>query len=123
MVLFSVPAAFSPTCSEKHLPGFVQHAAAICDKRVDAIVCMSVDSHWVMREWASAVQAGAQITMLADGNAAVAKALGLAFDAGAIGVRARRFAMIIDDGRVASLFVDERGKFVVSSAEAILSAL
>jgi peroxiredoxin len=123
IVLFSVPAAFSPTCSEKHLPGFIEHAGSIKSKGVATIVCMSVNDSWVMSEWAKSTKVGTDIVMLADGNAAVAKSLGLAFDAGQIGIRARRFAMVIDNGVVKHLFVDDKGKFVVSGADTIMSAL
>ena len=125
VVVFAVPGAFTPTCSVKHLPGFVQQADAIKAKGVDDVACLSVNDAFVMGAWGKDQQAGGKVLMLADGNADFAEALGLAFDGSGFGMgkRAQRFAMIVDDGTVAHLAVEEPGAFEVSSAEAILRAL
>jgi peroxiredoxin len=125
VVLFSVPGAFTPTCSEQHLPGFIEKADEIKAKGVDEIVCMSVNDAFVMKAWGEDRGAGDSVRMVSDGNADLAKALGLDFDGSGIGfgVRAQRFAAIIDDGVVTKLAVEEPMKFEVSSAEAILGAL
>ena len=125
VVLFAVPGAFTPTCSVKHLPSFVQHAADIKGKGVDTIACMAVNDPFVMDAWGKDQSAGDAVVMLADGNAEFAKALGLEFDASGFGMgtRAQRFAMIVDDGTVTTLNVEEPGAFEVSSAEAVLAAL
>jgi peroxiredoxin len=125
VVLFAVPGAFTPTCSEQHLPGFIDHADAIKAKGVDEIVCISVNDAFVMGAWGKDRGAGDKVTMIADGNADLAKAMGLDFDGSGIGfgVRAQRFAAIIDDGVVTKLAVEKPMAFEVSSAEAILAAL
>ena len=125
VVLFSVPGAFTPTCSEQHFPGFIQHAADIKSKGVDVIACMSVNDSFVMDAWAKDRGAGDEITLLADGNAEFAKALGLEMDGTGIGfgTRAQRFALIIEDGVVSHVAVEEPMQFDVSSAEKILEAL
>ncbi len=122
-VLFAVPGAFTPTCSESHLPGFIVHADKILEKGVDLIACLSVNDAFVMNAWASSQNAEA-ITMLADGGAALTRAMGLEMDTGDFGgIRSQRYAMIIDDGRVTLLHIDPPGSFERSSAEAILAAL
>ena len=125
VVLFSVPGAFTPTCSEQHFPGFIRHAADIKSKGVDVIACMSVNDSFVMDAWAKDRGAGDDITLLADGNAEFAKALGLEMDGTGIGfgTRAQRFALIIDDGTVSHVAVEEPMQFDVSSAEKVLEAL
>ncbi len=125
VVLFSLPGAFTPTCSAKHLPGFVQHAGDLKAKGVDTIACMSVNDAFVMDAWGKDQSVGDSVLMLADGNGDVAKALGLDFDASGFGMgtRAQRFAMIVEDGKVITLNVEEPGAFEVSSAEAMLAAL
>lgn len=124
VVLFAVPGAFTPTCSLAHLPGYVTHADQILAKGVDAIVCLSVNDAFVMDSWGKGSNAEA-LTMVADWNADLTRALGLEMDASAfgLGVRAQRFAMIVDDGVVTKLAVEAPGKFEVSKAEAILEAL
>lgn len=124
VVLFAVPGAFTPTCSLAHLPGYVTHADQILAKGVDAIVCLSVNDAFVMDSWGKGSNAEA-LTMVADWNAELTRALGLEMDASAfgLGVRAQRFAMIVDDGVVTKLAVEAPGKFEVSKAEAILEAL
>lgn len=123
-VLFAVPGAFTPTCSAKHLPGFVTHFDAIKAKGIGTVACLSVNDAFVMKAWAEAGKAG-DIVMIADGNADFSRALGLDTDASAygMGIRCRRFAMIINDGVVERLLVEEPGSFSVSSAEHILGLL
>ena len=125
VVLFSVPGAFTPTCSMKHLPGFVQQAAAIRAKGVDTIVCLSVNDGFVMGAWGKDQNVGDKVVMAADGNGEFAKALGLDFDGSKFGMghRSQRFALIADNGVVTHLAVEAPGKFEVSSAEAVLKAL
>jgi peroxiredoxin (alkyl hydroperoxide reductase subunit C) len=125
VVVFGVPGAFTPTCSAKHLPGFVQHAAAFRAKGVDAIVCMAANDAFVMGAWGKDQGVGENVVMLADGSAAFTKALGLELDltARGMGVRCQRFAMVVKDGRVSHVAVEAPGAFEVSKAETILAAL
>jgi peroxiredoxin len=125
VVLFSVPGAFTPTCSKQHLPGFVTKAAEIKKKGVDEIICVSVNDAFVMDAWGKAQGAAGKVRMIADGNAEFAKALGLDFDGSGIGfgTRSQRFALIAQDGVVKHLAVEAAGKFEVSSAEKILEKL
>jgi len=125
VVFFGVPGAFTPTCSAKHLPGFVQHAAAFRAKGVDAIVCMAANDAFVMGAWGKDQGVGENVVMLADGSAAFTKALGLELDltARGMGVRCQRFAMVVQDGRVSHVAVEAPGAFEVSKAETILAAL
>ena len=124
-VLFAVPGAFTPTCSAKHLPGFIDKADEITRKGVGQIVCLSVNDAFVMGAWAADRGAGDKIVMLADGSAEFTKALGLDFDGSSFGMgtRAQRFAAVIEDGLVKSLHVEKPMAFEVSSAEAILKEL
>src|ERR1700748_1704019 len=107
VVLFAVPGAFTPTCSAKHLPGFVQNADALKQKGVDAIACMSVNDVFVMGNWGAQQSAGDKVMMLADGNGDFTRALGLEMDASRFGMgqRSQRFSMVIDDGVVKELNV------------------
>lgn len=125
VVLFAVPGAFTPTCSAKHLPGFIEKADEIRGKGVDDIICISVNDAFVMDAWGKDRGAGTKVHLVADGNGDLAKALGLDFNGSEIGfgLRAQRFAMIVDDGVVTKLAVEAPMKFEVSSAEAILEAL
>jgi len=125
VVLFAVPGAFTPTCSVKHLPGFVEKAAEIKARGVDAIACTSVNDAFVMGAWAKDQNAGGVITMIADGNAELAKALGLEMDVSVagMGTRSQRYAMVVEDGTVTKLFVEEPRAFEVSSAEHVLANL
>jgi len=125
VVLFSVPGAFTPTCDAKHLPGFVQLADQIRAKGVDTIACMSVNDVFVMNAWGKASSVGDKVTMLADGNGDYAKALGLELDARMFGrgTRGQRFAVVVDDGVVKRVNVEEPGQFKVSAAEHILGQL
>lgn len=123
VVLFAVPGAFTPTCSNAHLPGYVVLADEFKAKGVDAIYCLSVNDAFVMKAWREAQNAEA-ITMLADGDGSWTQALGLAKETGAFGgLRAQRFALIARDGVVQQLFVEAPGKFEVSDAQSLLAAL
>jgi glutaredoxin/glutathione-dependent peroxiredoxin len=124
VVLFSVPGAFTPTCSARHLPGFVDHAEKILAKGVDTIACMAVNDVFVMSAWGKGAKAD-RLLMLADGNGEFTRALGLELDATAFGMgqRSQRFALVADDGAVTDLFVEAPGEFRVSSAEHVLSRL
>ncbi len=125
VALFSVPGAFTPTCSAKHLPGFVERAEDIRAKGVDEIACMAVNDVFVMNAWGQSAATDGKVTMLADGNAAFAQALGLELDASGFGMgkRSKRFSMLVDDGKVTALNIEEPGAFQVSSAEHMLSQL
>ncbi len=125
VVVFAVPGAFTPTCSAKHLPGFVKNAEAIKGKGVDEIACVAVNDAFVMDAWGKDQKTEGKVTMLADGSAKFAKALGLDLDLidRGLGTRSQRYAMVVDDGKVTLLNVEESGAFDKSSAETILAAL
>jgi peroxiredoxin len=125
VVLFAVPGAFTPTCSMKHLPGFLEQASAIRAKGVDEIVCLAVNDAFVMGAWGKASNAQGKVRMLADGNAEFTKALGLALDASGFGMgtRSQRYALIAQDGKVRELFVEPGPGLTVSSAESVLAKL
>ncbi len=125
VVLFSVPGAFTPTCSAKHVPGFVQNAEALKAKGVDKIACLAVNDAFVMGAWGKDQGVGDDVMMLADGNGDFAKALGLEMDGTGFGMgtRAQRFSLIAKDGVVTELNVEAPGEFKVSSADHILGQL
>lgn len=125
VALFAVPGAFTPTCSARHLPGFVDKASDLKKHGVDRIVCMSVNDAFVMKAWGQAHNALGSIDMLADGNGELTRALGLSLDARGFGMgeRSQRFAAILKDGVVKDLFVEAPGAFEVSSADYVLSKL
>ncbi len=125
VVLFAVPGAFTPTCSVKHLPGFVEKADEIKSKGVDEIVCLAVNDAFVMQAWGKDRGTGDKLTLLADGSGAFTKALGLELDGSrfGLGTRSQRYAAVVEDGVVKALHVEAPMKFEVSSAEAILAAL
>jgi glutaredoxin/glutathione-dependent peroxiredoxin len=125
VVLFSVPGAFTPTCDAKHLPGFVQLADQIRAKGVDTIACMAVNDVFVMNAWGKASSVGDKILMLADGNGDYSRALGLEMDGSkfGMGVRGKRFAIIVKDGVATAVNVEEPGQFKVSAAEYVLGEL
>ena len=125
VVLFAVPGAFTPTCSDYHLPGFIDHADQILAKGVDTIACVAVNDHFVMGAWAKAKETGDKILMLADGNGDLARAMGLESDARpwGMGHRSRRYAAVIDDCVVKQLNVDQPGRLELSAAEEILKSL
>jgi peroxiredoxin len=122
VVMFSLPGAFTPTCSQKHLPGYVEKLPELTAQGVDMVACLSVNDAWVMKAWAEAHDALGKIVMLADGSGAFTKALGIELDLGAhhMGSRARRGVVVIEDGTVKSIEMEAPGKFEVSSAEACL---
>jgi peroxiredoxin len=123
VVLVSVPGAFTPTCSAKHLPGFVERAPEFFDKGIDTIACMAVNDTFVMNAWGKDQNVGEKVKMLADGNGEYARALGLELDGNAfgMGMRGQRFAIVVDNGVVSHLAVEAPGKFEVSSADAVLA--
>ena len=125
VVVFALPGAFTPTCSAKHLPGFVANADEIKAKGVDTIACLSVNDAFVMGAWGQDQNVGNKVLMLADGNADFSRALGLDFDASGfgMGVRSQRYAMVVEDGTVTALNIEAPGAFEVSSAEAVLAVL
>ena len=124
VALFSVPGAFTPTCSVKHLPGFVEKAAELKAKGIDEIACTAVNDAFVMGAWNKA-SGSDDITMLADGNGDFAKAVGLELDltGGGLGHRGQRFSMVVNDGTVEQLNIEAPGEFQVSSAEHMLGQL
>lgn len=125
VVLFAVPGAFTPTCSKQHLPGYLKAHDAIKAKGVDLIACMAVNDVFVMDEWARANAVGDRILMLADGNGAYTRALGLEFDLSGFGMgtRSRRFSMVVDNGVVTQLNVEPEGGVSVSGAGALACQL
>ena len=125
VVLFAVPGAFTPTCSMKHLPGFVDKAGDIRGKGVDEIVCLSVNDAFVMGAWGKDQKSGDKVMMLGDGGAECTNAMGLSMDLtkNGMGVRSQRYAMIVQDGVIKDLFVEKPGAFEVSAAENVLKHL
>ena len=125
VVLFSVPGAFTPTCSAKHLPGFIDKAGALRGKGVDKIVCLAVNDVFVMGAWGKSAGAGDAVVMAADGNGDFTRALGLELDARGfgMGMRGQRFALVAENGVVEQLHVEAPGEFKVSSAEHVLASL
>jgi peroxiredoxin len=125
VVLFGLPGAFTPTCSAKHLPGFVQNADSIRGKGVDKIVCLSVNDAFVMNAWGKDQNVGEKVMMVADGNADFAKAVGLEMDGSGygMGTRIRRFSMLVDNGTIKQLNVEKPGAFEVSNAETMMKQI
>jgi peroxiredoxin len=125
VALFSVPGAFTPTCSARHLPGYVDQAAALKAKGIDEIACTAVNDAFVMGAWAKSAGASDAVTMLSDGNGDFAKAVGLEMDGSkfGMGTRGQRFAMIVNDGVVEQVHVEAPGEFRVSAAEYLLEQL
>jgi peroxiredoxin len=125
VAMFSVPGAFTPTCSARHLPGFVERADEIKAKGVDEIACTAVNDAFVMGAWAESAGASDKVTMLSDGNGAFAQAVGLTMDGSkyGMGTRGQRFAMVVNDGVVEQLHVEEPGAFNVSSADYLIERL
>ena len=125
IVLFGLPGAFTPTCSAKHVPGYVSLADTLKAERIDEIACISVNDVHVMGAWAKDQGAGGKVRMLADGSAAFTRAIGLDMDLSArgMGVRSKRYSMLVDDGKVVSLNVEAPGKFEVSNAETMLEEI
>lgn len=126
VIVFAVPGAFTPTCSNQHLPGFVAHAAALKAKGVDVIACISINDIFVMQAWGESANAKGAVEMLADGNGEFAKALGVDFDASQMGMGTRswRFSMLVEDGVVKEFNREQNpGKAEVSGAETILAQI
>ena len=125
VVLFSVPGAFTPTCDAKHLPGFIEKAAALGARGVGKLVCLAVNDVFVMNAWGKSAGVGDAIVMAADGNGDYSRALGLELDARGfgMGMRGKRFALVIEDGVVKQVHVEAPGEFKVSSADFILGQL
>ena len=125
VALFGVPGAFTPTCSAKHVPSYLQNAAALKAKGVDTIACMSVNDAFVMGAWGKDQGSSGKIEMLADGSAELTKKMGIELDLGArgLGTCSRRFSMLVDNGVVKKLHLEEGGAYEVSSAEALLGQI
>ncbi|PWA50393.1 thioredoxin superfamily protein [Artemisia annua] len=126
-ILFAVPGAFTPTCSQKHLPGFVEKAGELKKKGVDTIACVSVNDAFVMKAWGKDLNVGDDVLLLSDGNGEFTKAIGCELDLSdkpvGLGVRSRRYSMLVDDGVVKVLNLEEGGAFTNSGAEDMLNAL
>ncbi len=125
VALFSVPGAFTPTCSARHLPGFVEKAEELKAKGVDEIACTAVNDAFVLSAWSKSGEADGKVTMLADGNGEFAKVLGLEMDGSKFGMgqRGKRYSMVVNDGVVEQLNVEEPGAFSVSGADYMLERL
>ncbi len=124
-VLFAVPGAFTPTCSDYHLPGFVIRADDFAKKGVDTIACISVNDAFVMDAWGTSQNVGSSVVMLSDGNGSFAKAVGLELDGTGfgLGIRSQRYAMVIDDGVVSYIGIEQGPGLEISSADAVLALL
>ena len=125
VALFSVPGAFTPTCSARHLPGFVERADELRAKGLDEVACTAVNDVFVMDAWGKSAGVDGRVTMLADGNGAFAKALGLEMDGSkfGMGTRAQRYSMVVNDGEIEQLNIEGPGEFNVSSADYMLERL
>jgi peroxiredoxin len=123
VVIFGLPGAFTPTCSAKHVPGYVAHFDELKAKGVDEIWCVSVNDAWVMGAWAKDQKTGRKVRMLGDGSALFTKALGLDVDMSTkgLGIRSARYSMLVEDGVVKALNLEQPGKFEVSNAETMLT--
>ena len=124
VAMFAVPGAFTPTCSARHVPGYVEHQAALHEKGIAAVLCLAVNDPFVLRAWAQSQPMG-DIQFVADGSATFTRALGLELDltARGLGVRSQRFVLVAEDGVVTHLAVEQPGDFDVSRAEVLLEAL
>ncbi|MBV8888693.1 MAG: peroxiredoxin [Alphaproteobacteria bacterium] len=125
VALFAVPGAFTPTCSQRHLPGYVDKSADMKAKGIDTIACVAVNDAFVMGAWGKDQNCGEKVMMLADGSGDFTRALGLELDLtkGGLGMRSQRYSMLVDNGVVKSLNVEKAGQFDVSSAESMLKSL
>jgi glutaredoxin/glutathione-dependent peroxiredoxin len=123
VVIFGLPGAFTRTCSQRHLPGYVQNAEALKAKGLDEIACIAVNDHFVMQAWGQEHGAAGKVTMLGDGSGEFATAIGLTLDRreGGMGMRSQRYSMVVEDGVVKELNVEPSGEYGVSSAEAMLA--
>ncbi len=125
VAFFGVPGAFTPTCSARHLPGFIENAAALKEKGIDAIICFAVNDAFVMDAWGKDHCAGDEVMMVADGSADFTRAAGLELDLAerGLGLRCQRFSMVVEDGTVKSINIDPAGEFDKTSAETMLESL
>ena len=123
IVIFGLPGAFTPTCSAQHVPGYVAHLDALKAKGVDEVWCVSVNDGFVMAAWGQQLGAIGKVRMLGDGSAELTQKLGFAVDIPGMGVRSRRFSMLVEDGVVRRINLEESGKFAVSNAETMLGQL
>ena len=125
VALFAVPGAFTPTCSQRHLPGYIERASDIKGRGVDTIACVSVNDAFVMGAWGKDQNCGDKVMMLADGSGDFTRAVGLELDArkAGLGMRSQRYSMLVDNGVVKQLNVEKAGQFEVSSADAMLKGL
>jgi peroxiredoxin len=125
VVLFSVPGAFTPTCSARHLPGYIDHATELRAKGVDTVACMAVNDVYVMGAWGKSAGAGDAVLMLADGSGEYARALGLELDlmGAGLGMRGQRFALLVDNGVATKVLIEAPGEFKVSAADYLLGQL
>jgi peroxiredoxin len=125
VAIFGLPGAYTRTCSSRHLPGYVQHAAALKGKGLDTIACLSVNDAFVMNAWGKEHEAGDNVVMLGDGSADFTKAIGLTVDRteAGMGIRSQRYSMVVENGVVTQLNVEPSGEYGVSSAEAMLEKL
>ena len=123
VAIFGVPGAFTPTCSAKHVPCYIEHLAALKAKGVDEVWCVSVNDGFVMAAWGQQLGAIGKVRMLGDGSAELTQKLGLATDIPGMGVRSRRYSLLVEDGVVRRVNLEEPGKFVVSNAETLLAQL
>lgn len=124
IAMFAVPGAYTPTCSAKHLPGFVENLDALKGKGVDEVICLSVNDPFVMAAWGKAQDAG-NVRMIADPDGSLTKAMDVSFDASGagLGIRSRRYSMLVEDGKVTQLNLEETGGFEVSDASTLLGQL
>lgn len=124
-VMFAVPGAFTPTCSMKHMPGYLENIETFKEKGIETVACLSVNDVHVMAAWARDQAVDGRVVMIADGLLVVTKALGLELDltTRGLGIRSQRFAMVLDDRKVVSLAIEEPGQFEVSRAESVLAGL
>jgi peroxiredoxin len=125
IIVFGLPGAYTPTCSAKHVPGYVAQAAALKAKGIDEVWCVSVNDAFVMGSWGRELQTRGKVRMFGDGNAEFSKAVDLTLDltARGMGLRSNRYALLVDNGIVKAVHLEEPGKFEVSSAEAMLAKL
>ena len=123
VVIFGLPGAFTPTCSAKHVPGYIEHLDALKAKGVDEVWCVAVNDGFVMAAWGQQLGAIGKVRMLGDGSAELAQKLGLATEIAGMGVRSRRYSLLVEDGIVRRVNLEEPGKFAVSNAETVLAQL
>ena len=126
VVIFAVPGAFTPTCAQKHLPSYIDNASKLKDKGIEEIICVAVNDPFVMKHWGEVAHADGKVTMMPDGNGAFTRAVGLELDASGhgLGLRSKRYSMIVKDGKVEALEIEEKaGEMAVSGADTCLARL